>query len=129
MLRLLEVVVLAALPLTLTGCGGSSGGGASPPKPSASSAASAAKTNAGGNPVDAKAFCAFLTKMEPRLTKDGSSVGAEADLAIELATWVESHAQPRTAADLDEAASKSCPQVRTRVVKLMGGTSFSDTIG
>lgn len=132
-MRVAAAGLLTCLTPLLVGCGGGSDGGASTggsAKPAASaSAPKGASGGSGGNPVDAQAFCAFLTKIEPKLKADGSKVGAEADLAIELAGWIATHSKPRTAADLDDAASSACPQTRKDVVKLMGGTSFADTLG
>src|SRR6476469_7924997 len=86
---------------------------------------------AAGNPVNGPDFCAFLTAMEPRLTKDGSAVGALADLAIEFASWLDTHAaqKPRTAADLDEASQASCPAIRTVVLSVLEKDSFADALG
>ncbi len=131
MKRLATVVLCATLTVT-AGCGSSGKNAAISSEatasvPSANTETGAAET--GGNPVDAQAFCAFLKKTEPQLVQVGSTPGAIAQLAIALATWVETHPPPRTAADLDEAAKATCPRVRTRVVTLMGGTSFSDTLG
>ena len=123
-------LLLVCLSPLLVGCGGSSdSGGAAGGGPQSSATATKPKAAGGRNPVDGPAFCSFLKKMEPRLKADGSKAGAEADLAIELAGWIEKHAKPRTASDLDDATKQACPQTRTEVVKLMGGTSFADTLG
>jgi hypothetical protein len=90
----------------------------------------AASPVAGGNPVNGADFCAFLTAQEPRLAADGSPVGALADLSIEFASWLDTHAaqKPRTAADLDEASQSTCPAMRTKVLTTLGKDSFSSAL-
>jgi hypothetical protein len=136
-----RVTALAAPLLLLCACGGSPA--KSGTTVSASLRASTTLTNqsttrvtavppvAAGNPVNGPDFCAFLTAQEPRLAADGSPVGALADLAIEFASWLDTHAaeKPRTAADLDEATQASCPTVRTKVLATLGKDSFSSALG
>lgn len=130
------VPACALMLLVLTACGGgksphaaNSSVTSSPPVSSPTASATHASA-AAGNPVDSAAFCAFLAKMAPRLKSDGSSAGAEADFAIEFASWIEDQPQkPRTASDLDDASQQTCPQARTDVVAAMGANSFSDALG
>jgi len=135
----LKVVALMTPLLVLCACGGSAAksdvtstaatnAATTQPVLSATSSASAA---AAGNPVKGADFCAFLTTMEPRMTKDGSAVGALADLAIEFSSWLDTHAaqKPRTAADLDEASQASCPAIRTVVLKVLEKDSFASALG
>jgi hypothetical protein len=135
-----RVTALVAPLLVLCACGGSTAKSGS--TVSASARASTTLTNqsttrvtavppvAAGNPVNGADFCAFLTGLEPRLSADGSPVGALADLAIEFASWLDTHAaeKPRTAADLDEASQSSCPTMRTKVLTTLGKDSFSSAL-
>ena len=134
----LKVVALMTPLLVLCACGGSAAKSdatstaatkatTTQPVQSATSASAAAA----GNPVKGADFCAFLTTMEPRMTKDGSAVGALADLAIEFSSWLDTHAaqKPRTAADLDEVSQASCPAIRTVVLKVLEKDSFASALG
>lgn len=117
--------------LVLTACGGGSGGSDNASKPPTGASTTAAKADGGAkNPLNGEDFCAFLTKKLPRLKTDGSTAGALADLAIELATWIGDHPEqkPRTSADLDDASQKTCPDVRKQVVATLGTTSFVDAL-
>jgi hypothetical protein len=139
-------VALAAL---CTACGGSSSGGGSPADAAASSSAassSAASSSAasssvapssatpapaaaaGGNPLDAEDFCAFLAEDAPKISAAGSPEGALAQLAGDLAFWIESHPEqkPRTAEDLDEVAATACPDVAKTVLTALETESFVD---
>jgi hypothetical protein len=135
----LKVVALLAPLLVLCACGGSAAksiatstavtkAATTQPGQSVTASASAA---AAGNPVNGADFCAFLTTMQPRMTADGSAVGALADLAIEFASWLDTHAaqKPRTAADLDEASQSSCPAIRTAVLNVLEKDSFASALG
>ncbi len=132
----------AALVLGLAGCGGagSSTTVATAHVPSAGAASGVASTTAspapaltGGNPVDPAALCAFLqgdlaAVQGAGTAGGGSAPGALAQLTGDLSVWVEQHAaqKPRTADDLDAAASSGCPQVRTQMVAALGKASFKD---
>ncbi|MDX2645857.1 hypothetical protein PV341_20285 [Streptomyces sp. PA03-1a] len=136
-------VPAALLLLLLTACGGkgAEAGGGSPsagtPAPDASASASRSASaqdpakDGDGNPVDAAAFCAFLTDEQPKVKDIGSDVGAQAALAIDLATWVSDHPeqQPRTAADFDAAAQQGCPGVRESILAATGHDSLEDAVG
>lgn len=135
-------VPAALLLLLLTACGGkgAEAGGGSPsagtPAPDASASASRSASaqdpaKDDGNPVDAAAFCAFLTDEQPKVKDIGSDVGAQAALAIDLATWVSDHPeqQPRTAADFDAAARQGCPGVRESILAATGHDSIEDAVG
>ncbi|MFC4034312.1 hypothetical protein ACFO3J_22945 [Streptomyces polygonati] len=139
-----------ALLLLLTVCGcGSSGSGSEvrhAPAPGAATSTVTAATSGTAttgakesddtasddkNPVDGAQFCAFLTQEEPKLKSAGSQPGAEAEFAIDLASWIDEHPgqKPRTAADLDSASQRSCPKVRTAAVADLGASSFEDSLG
>ncbi len=123
-------IVYGLLCATLVSCGGgiSSQHSSSPSgTPTTPSGSSPAANSAGGNPVQGADFCAFLSQQTARLRADGSHAGALADLAIEFAGWLDRHRaeKPRTAADLDEISSGSCPATRTAVLASLGKDSFA----
>ncbi|MEU1537089.1 hypothetical protein ABZ461_02970 [Actinacidiphila glaucinigra] len=128
--------------LLLTACGGKgaeagAGPSASAPAPdasaSASRSASAADPSRGGeaNPVDAASFCAFLTDERSKVEDVGSGVGAQAALAVDLATWLADHPeqQPRTAADFDAAALERCPEARESILAATDHDSLKEAFG
>jgi len=134
----LKVVALTTPLLVLCACGGSAADSDATSTAATKAAttqpvqsATSASAVAAGNPVKGADFCAFLTTMEPRMTKDGSAAGALADLAIEFSSWLDTHAaqKPRTAADLDEASQASCPTIRTVVLKVLEKDSFASALG
>jgi hypothetical protein len=129
-------VACCALLLVLSACGSdaspdTAGSSTQPSSQVSSSDATTQAAAAEGNPVDGAAFCEFLARMEPRLKAVGTPVGAEADLTIELATWIGDHSaqKPRTASDLDDASQGTCPKTRTNVLASLGADSFSDALG
>ncbi len=135
-----RIMMLVTPLLVVSACGGSTSKSAptppgttrtAPTQTSQSAAPSTSVAGASGNPVNGPAFCAFLTNLEPRLSSDGSTAGAVADLSIEFASWLDSHAaqKPRTAADLDEASQSSCPAVRTKVLSTLGTDTFTKAFG
>jgi hypothetical protein len=106
-------------------------GGASSGAATTDSKAPETKASDDKNPLDGAQFCAFLTQEEPKLKSAGSQPGAEAEFAIDLASWIDEHPdqKPRTAADLDSASQQSCPKVRTAAVADLGASSFEDSLG
>ena len=125
-----RLVVLVAALLLLSGC--SSAPVSGPASSAATQTATGRATPGGssattGNPVNGSDFCAFLSALQPRLSADGSTAGALADLSIEFASWLDTHAaqKPRTAADLDDASQSTCPEVRTTVLVALGADSFT----
>ncbi|MBI4944168.1 MAG: hypothetical protein HY830_25790 [Actinobacteria bacterium] len=78
--------------------------------------------------MDAEDFCAFLAEDAPKISAAGSPEGALAQLAGDLAFWIESHPEqkPRTAADLDEVAAATCPGTATTVLGALSAESFMD---
>ena len=119
-------ILLASL---AAACGGSGSKHAEPlpATPSTSGASSTAGSSSAGNPVKGADFCAFLSTQTPRLKADGSTAGALADLAIEFSSWLDTHKseKPRTAADLDDASTKTCPATRAAVLATLGEDSFA----
>ena len=67
---------------------------------------------------------------EPRLTGAGSTAGAVATFAIDLANWVEQDPSHKLADSraLDTLTTATCPAVRSAVVKSLGGDSFAAVI-
>lgn len=132
-------VAVLALAALCAGCGASSGGGSTAAGATTSAAApssasppatstAAPEPAAGGNPLDAADFCAFLSEDAPKISAAGSPEGALAQLSGDLAFWIEAHPEqkPRTAADLDEAAAAACPDVAKTVLTALGAESFMD---
>jgi len=132
---------IRALVLTVSLLAAACGGGAttSPragsPSPAASSAAASASPSTASSVPSAvsagngAALCAFLTSEIPALQKAGSTGGAVAELAIDYANWIaadSSRVLPDAAA-MDTLTEASCPEVRTSVLKIIGGDSFADS--
>ena len=120
------VLVVAFACLTACGGGSASPHARSTPATPATPSAAAQAPAAAGNPVTGADFCAFLSQQTPRLKTDGNPAGALADLAIEFASWLDTHQseKPRTAADLDEASTGTCPATRAAVLTTLGKSSF-----
>jgi hypothetical protein len=134
--RTARALVLAVSLLTAA-CGG--GATASPqagsPSPAASTAAaSASPSTASPEPSaasagDGAALCAFLSSELPALQNAGSTGGAVAQLAIDYANWLEadsSRVLPDAVA-MDTLTKASCPEIRTNVLKTLGGDSFANS--
>ncbi len=76
-----------------------------------------------------KALCAFLQSELPALQKAGSTGGAVSVLAIDYANWIaadSSRVVPDSAA-MDTLTKAACPDVRTSVLKVIGGDSFANS--
>lgn len=60
----------------------------------------------------------------------GSPVGALAQLAMGLASWVDKHPdqKPDSAAALDEMTTQKCPDVRKQVLAVLQADRFAGTI-
>ncbi len=128
--------LVLAVSLLTAACGG--GATASPqngsPSPAASAAAASANPStastepsaAGG---DGAALCTFLQSEIPALHTAGSTGGAVAELAIDYANWIaadSSRVLPDPAA-MDTLTRASCPEIRTNVLKIIGGDSFANS--
>ena len=105
------------------------------PSPAASTtAASASPATASPEPSaasagDGVALCAFLTSEIPALQKAGAPAGAVGELAIDYANWIaadSSRVLPDAAA-MDSLTKASCPEIRTSVLKIIGGDSFANS--
>lgn len=132
-----------AVLLCLAACGGgSSDAGSAATTPAATSATTPDPTPAttpAGTPdpatpdaaPDAAALCAFLESDAPSLESVGSPVGALARFAGDYATWIEKDPSRKLAdsAELDRVTRAQCPQVRSRVLKALGGDSFAAVLG
>jgi hypothetical protein len=129
--------LVLAVSLLTAACGG--GATASPPTVSSSPAASTAAASA--NPSTAStapaaasggvgaALCAFLASEVPKLQAAGSTGGAVAQVAIDYANWIaadSSRVMP-DAAEMDTLTEASCPEVRTNVLKFIGGARLADS--
>jgi hypothetical protein len=128
--------LVLAVSLLTAACGGSAA--ASPqtgsPSPAASkAAASASPSTASPEPSAARAgdgaLCAFLASEVPASQKAGSTGGAVGELAIDYANWIaadSSRVLPDAAA-MDSLTEASCPEIRTNVLKIIGGDSFANS--
>jgi hypothetical protein len=129
--------LVLAVSLLTAACGGSAA--ASPqtgsPSPAASkAAASASPSTASPEPSaasagDGAALCAFLASEVPAIQKAGSTGGAVGELAIDYANWIaadSSRVLPDAAA-MDSLTEASCPEIRTNVLKIIGGDSFANS--
>jgi hypothetical protein len=124
-------IMACALATCLTGCGATS---------SAPSSTAVAVTTVTPNTVTtpaaapdaavATSLCAFLRSEQPRLTAAGSTAGALATFAIDLANWVEQDPSHKLADSraLDTLTTATCPTVRSAVVRSLGGDSFAAVI-
>jgi hypothetical protein len=140
-------IACAGVLLCLAACGGGgSDTGSAATTPAATSASTPAATSASapaGTPdpatpdaatagaIDAAALCAFLETDAPSLESVGSPIGALARFAGDYATWVEKDPSRKltNSAELDRVTTAQCPQVRSRVLKALGGDSFAAVLG
>jgi hypothetical protein len=76
------------------------------------------------------ALCTFLSSEVPALQKAGSTGGAVAQLAIDYADWIAADASRvlPDAAAMDTLTEAACPEIRTTVLKLLGGDSFANSL-
>lgn len=67
------------------------------------------------NPVIGADFCKVLAQAAPELKTAGNPTAALSALTLLLTSWLEIYPaqNPRTIADLDAAATASCPALRT----------------
>jgi hypothetical protein len=102
---------------------------ASPPAAAPASPATAPGTSAAGA-ANGAALCAFLTSEVPALQKAGSTGGAVAQLAIDYANWIAADASRvlPDAAAMDTLTEAACPEIRTTVLKLLGGDNFANSL-
>jgi len=140
---------MVVLVTTLAALGACSTGTPPAPTPAASSAATSAATSAtsatssassasatssappgpattssaGAHP--AADVCTYLTGQLPALTAIGSPVGVQANLAGNLFGFFLSHGVPADGAQLDDATTAQCPDVRSQILVLSGLTSFT----
>ena len=77
---------------------------------------------------DGAALCTFLTAEIPKIQAAGSTGGAVAQLAIDYANWIAADS-PRVlpdAAAMDTLTEAACPEIRTNLLKIIGGDSFAN---
>jgi hypothetical protein len=138
MRRLISLVLVSfALSCSLTACGGggktetvgakSSDGSTATPSESATDVAD---TPAAGDAPDGKDLCAYLKKLEPDLKAVGP-IGASAQLAMGLASWVEKHPdqQPADSMEMDATTARDCPAVRKAVLKDLDTKTLQEALG
>ena len=130
--------LLLAVSLLTAACG--PGASASAPAASQPPVASAAATSASPSIVasaepsvaasgDGAGLCKFLQSELPALQKAGSTGGAVSVLAIDYANWIAldaSRVLPDAAA-MDTLTKAACPDVRTSILKVIGGDSFANS--
>ena len=131
------LVLVLAVSLLTAAC--SSGATASPPAVSSSPAAATAAGSASPSTAsiqpsaaasgDGAGLCAFLQSEIPALQKAGAPAGAVAELAIDYANWIAADASRvlPDAAAMDTLTKASCPDVRTNILKIIGGDSFANS--
>jgi hypothetical protein len=107
---------------------------ASPPAAASTAAAPASPATAPGTSAagaaNGAALCAFLSSEVPALQKAGSTGGAVAQLAIDYANWIAGDASRvlPDAAAMDTLTEAACPEIRTTVLKLLGGDNFANSL-
>ena len=127
------IALVLGVSLLAAACGGATATSA----PIGSSAPAASTTAASPTPTaavvqsaagDGSALCAFLTSEMPALQSAGSTGGAISVLAIDYANWIEADSSRvlPNAATMDTLTKASCPEIRTNVLKLIGGDSFAN---
>jgi hypothetical protein len=138
MKRLLSLVLVAfAMSASLAACGGGDKTETVGAKGSETSSAgpSAAATDVADSPAadgapDGKDLCAYLKKIEPDLKAVGP-IGASAQLAMGLSSWVEKHPdqQPADSMEMDATTTRACPDVRNAVLKDLDTKTFQEALG
>jgi hypothetical protein len=133
--RPIRALVLA-VSLLAAACGGSATAlpQAGSPSPAASTAAASTNPSIASTAPSAAsgvgaALCAFLASEIPKLEAAGSTGGAVATVAIDYANWIaadSSRVMP-DAAEMDTLTEASCPEVRTNVLKFIGGARLADS--
>ncbi len=132
--------LVLAVSLLTAACGG--GATASPQAAGASPSAAASTAAAPASPATASpgtsaagaangaALCTFLSTELPALQKAGSTAGAVAQLAIDYADWIaaDSSRGLPSASAMDTLTESACPEVRTTILKLLGGDSFANSL-
>ena len=131
-------VAYGAVLLLLSACGGGgspSAGGSSAPASSAPGEATSPTRPShavpAGNPLDGRAFCAYIAGVPAKMQAAGSTGGALTELTNGVVGWTELHPEqkPRTAADLDEATRTNCPDTRTQALSYLHADSFAAAFG
>ncbi len=134
---------MLAVSLLTAACGGGATAAPQAASPSLSASAPAsASTAAPASPENASpgtsaagaangaALCTFLSSEVPGLQKAGSTGGAVAQLALDYADWIAADASRvlPDAAAMDTLSAAACPEIRTTVLKLLGGDSFANSL-
>jgi hypothetical protein len=122
-----RILVLACLPvLALAGCSDSTDDtpGTGTSGPAAAAAGDGAAADSGG--PSAKMLCDFLRAELPTLQSIGGKVGAEGQLAVDLANLATTAGKLKDGAEMDDLTTKECADVRTDVLKAIGKNSFDE---
>jgi hypothetical protein len=98
---------------------------------SSASPAAASTAVAGGNPVIGTDLCALLQKHLSEITSTGSPARSLGLLVGVVGELVRAHPSehPRTNADLDAAATATCPAARSAALKAIGADSIRAAFG
>lgn len=72
------------------------------------------------------AVCAYLAGQVPSLKAIGTPVGAHANLVANLFGFLQAHGIPADSVALDEATTKTCPDVRQEILSITDLESFSE---
>lgn len=134
--RAVQGIVVGAVLLGLTACGGSddqavdaaaaTGSAAAATTASAAPTAPPATTKGSGASGDVSAsLCAFLTKEAPGLESTGAA--ALANFSIDFATWVEEDPSHKLtdAEELDSLSTAGCPDARKAILAKLEKPSFA----
>src|SRR5689334_4495241 len=122
-MRIRAVVVGAAAVavLALTGCGTDSGDGGG-----AAAGGKGDGVTEANAPISADELCAYLKKELPGVKKQGSEIGAMAQLTMGIAELYGDHLDQLDGDVLDAQAVKTCPETRDELVKAAGVESLGD---
>ena len=125
------LAIVFAVSLVAAACGANATPaptGTSAPAPTAAVAPTAASASQAVSVGDGPALCAFLTSEIPALQNAGSAGGAVSVIAIDYANWiaVDSSRVLPDASAMDTLTKASCPDIRTKVLKLIGSDSFAN---
>ncbi|WP_213000852.1 hypothetical protein [Winogradskya consettensis] len=124
-IRAVVVGVTAVAALALTGCGTDAGGGGAV----AGDKAAVAKddgVDVANAPISADELCAYLKKELPGVRKQGSEIGAMAQLTMGIADLYGDHLDQLDGDVLDAQAVQTCPETRDELVKAAGVKSLGD---
>ncbi|GAA0899313.1 hypothetical protein [Virgisporangium aurantiacum] len=123
----LLLAVAASVGILVTGCAD----GAAPTSAGRTDAGTpvagttAAATAGGSTSVSAEDLCGYLRGQLPTLRAIGSTVGAMANLTVNLYSWYEKRGAVPTGSEIDRQTQQECPDTRAEVLTLAGMDSFA----